>query len=311
MQRDACRARARRSRSQAAHAPVDRPGELARRRRPVLVSPSTASSRDLLYEMPRAGELPNLAALLGGDGFAHAYFDDSLVTTLPSTTMPAWVSAFTGVAPAEHGVTGNEYFIRERREPRVPGADLVLVARADPEDLRRSLSRPARRGSDDLRAAARARPRHPDLDRDATPVARRRPAVRREAPHDRGGVHRFVAMDATSTCGAARRRRSSPLSTRPTLGSVADRLADGALPDLLVVLPVGRGSVHARRRRGTGQAAAATCARSSIPSSEGSSHGSAPAGSSTGCGWWWSPITATLPCSTTTCTRSAAITWRL
>jgi predicted AlkP superfamily pyrophosphatase or phosphodiesterase len=62
-----------------------------------------------------AGELPNLTALLGGDDLAHAYFDDTLLSTMPSTTMAAWTSAFTGVGPAEHGVTGNEFFIRETK----------------------------------------------------------------------------------------------------------------------------------------------------------------------------------------------------
>src|SRR5947208_10451024 len=55
---------------------------------PVLVLALDGVSRDLLYDMLRAGELPNLAELLGGDRLAHAYFDDSLLSILPSTTMP-------------------------------------------------------------------------------------------------------------------------------------------------------------------------------------------------------------------------------
>jgi len=73
-------------------------------------------SRDMLYELLRQGKLPNLAALIGGDGLAHAHLDDTLLSNLPSTTMPAWVSVLTGVGAAEHGVPGNEYFVRERRE---------------------------------------------------------------------------------------------------------------------------------------------------------------------------------------------------
>jgi hypothetical protein len=87
---------------------------------PILIVALDGMNRDLLYDMLRAGELPRLEELLGGDRLAHAYFDDHLLSTLPSTTMAAWVSAMTGATPAEHGVTGNEYFIRERREFACP-----------------------------------------------------------------------------------------------------------------------------------------------------------------------------------------------
>ncbi len=50
------------------------------------------------------------AALLGGSEGklipAAAYLDDTLLSTLPSTTMAAWVTAFTGVGPAYHGGHG-------------------------------------------------------------------------------------------------------------------------------------------------------------------------------------------------------------
>jgi predicted AlkP superfamily pyrophosphatase or phosphodiesterase len=82
---------------------------------PVLVLALDGVSRDLLYDMLHAGKLPKLAALLGGGRFDHAYFDDTLLSTMPSSTMAAWVTAFTGVAPAVHGVTGNEFFVRETR----------------------------------------------------------------------------------------------------------------------------------------------------------------------------------------------------
>jgi hypothetical protein len=95
-------------------APATSPGP------PILIIALDGMNRDLLYDMLRAGELPRLEELLGGDRLAHAYMDDQLLSTLPSTTMPAWVSAMTGVTPAEHGVTGNEYFIRERRELACP-----------------------------------------------------------------------------------------------------------------------------------------------------------------------------------------------
>ncbi|MFT3693738.1 MAG: alkaline phosphatase family protein [Kofleriaceae bacterium] len=87
---------------------------------PVLVLALDGVSRDLLYDMLRAGKLPNFEQLLGGDHLAHADLDETMLSTLPSTTMAAWVTAMTGVTPANHGVTGNEYFIREKRELACP-----------------------------------------------------------------------------------------------------------------------------------------------------------------------------------------------
>lgn len=87
---------------------------------PVLVLALDGVSRDLLYEMLRAGKLPRMTELLGGDKLAHAYFDDTFLSTMPSTTMDAWTAAMTGKTPAETGVTGNEYFIREKRQLASP-----------------------------------------------------------------------------------------------------------------------------------------------------------------------------------------------
>ncbi|MEO7734800.1 MAG: alkaline phosphatase family protein [Kofleriaceae bacterium] len=80
---------------------------------PILFLAFDGVSRDLLYDLLRSGKLPNMTALLGGDRLAHAYLDGSFLSNLPSTTMPAWTTMLTGRSPAEHGVTGNEYFIRE------------------------------------------------------------------------------------------------------------------------------------------------------------------------------------------------------
>ena len=84
---------------------------------PILYLAFDGVNRDLLYDMLRKGKLPNLTRLLGGAGgqFPHAHFDERFLSTLPSSTMAAWVTTMTGVAPAEHGVTGNEYFVREDR----------------------------------------------------------------------------------------------------------------------------------------------------------------------------------------------------
>ena len=90
---------------------------------PILVLALDGVGRDILYESLRKGEMPELARLLGGSAagkFPHAYLDESLISTLPSTTMAAWVTTFTGVGPAYHGVTGNEFFIREERRFAAP-----------------------------------------------------------------------------------------------------------------------------------------------------------------------------------------------
>ena len=102
-------------------------------------------SRDVLYDLLRAHKLPNLTALLGGDRLAHAYLDDTFLSNLPSTTMPAWVSAQTGAGAAEHGVPGNEYFVRERRELACPAPvsfeDTGLSEDVRSRDRERHLSR--------------------------------------------------------------------------------------------------------------------------------------------------------------------------
>ncbi len=88
---------------------------------PILYLAFDGVDRDLLYDLLRKGKLPHLASLLGGvtgpagTQFPHAHFDEHLLSTLPSSTMAAWATTMTGVGPAEHGITGNEYFVREKR----------------------------------------------------------------------------------------------------------------------------------------------------------------------------------------------------
>ncbi len=88
---------------------------------PILYLAFDGVGRDLLYDMLRKGKLPHLATLLGGaagstgSAFPHAHFEEHLLSTLPSSTMAAWATTMTGVGPAEHGITGNEFFIREKR----------------------------------------------------------------------------------------------------------------------------------------------------------------------------------------------------
>jgi hypothetical protein len=68
------------------------------------------------------GSLPQLAALAGARGegsdadggvLDHGYLVPNVVSVLPSITLAAWTSVFTGHRPAETGVPGNEWFDRE------------------------------------------------------------------------------------------------------------------------------------------------------------------------------------------------------
>ena len=89
--------------------------------------------RDTLYSMLREGQLPALAALLSDNGtytFPHAHFDDRMIATLPSSTMAAWTTTITGLPPAIHGVTGNEFFIREASRLGAPAP--VTFSDAEP-----------------------------------------------------------------------------------------------------------------------------------------------------------------------------------
>lgn len=92
----------------------DRPG--------ILLIDLDGVDRALLYSMLRDGEMPALAGLLGGEhgAFPHAHFDDTALSILPSSTMVAWATALTGAPPARHGITGNEFFIRETRQFAAP-----------------------------------------------------------------------------------------------------------------------------------------------------------------------------------------------
>lgn len=87
---------------------------------PIMLFGLDGVSRDQLYDMLRAGDLPNLTELLGGDALAHAHLDRHLLSNLPSTTMPAWVSTLTGVGAAEQGIPNNEFFVRETKTFECP-----------------------------------------------------------------------------------------------------------------------------------------------------------------------------------------------
>lgn len=99
------------------HAPKSSPHNA-----PILFLAFDGVNRDLLYDMLEKGEMPKLTDLLSGEGknFPHAYFDPTLLSTMPSSTMAAWSTTMTGVPPAVHGVAGNEFFIREENRLGAP-----------------------------------------------------------------------------------------------------------------------------------------------------------------------------------------------
>lgn len=107
---------------------VVRPGEPT-----VLLVALDGVGRTVLYDMLETGELPELHALLGGGegvDLPHAYLDRTLLSTLPSSTLAAWSTVFTGQPPAVHGVAGNEYFMRETRRLAAPAP--VSIVSMDP-----------------------------------------------------------------------------------------------------------------------------------------------------------------------------------
>jgi hypothetical protein len=70
-----------------------------------------------------SGKAKNIVALMGSrkgtEIYQHAYSVPNAISALP-TTMPAWVSIFTGQPPAYTGITGDEFFIREQNRFYAP-----------------------------------------------------------------------------------------------------------------------------------------------------------------------------------------------
>ena len=70
-----------------------------------------------LLEALDAGALPTLAAFLGesqGDGlYANGVHIRDVPSVFPSETAAGWAAVYTGARPAESGVTGNEWFVRD------------------------------------------------------------------------------------------------------------------------------------------------------------------------------------------------------
>jgi hypothetical protein len=105
----------------------------------VLVFAMDGAGYEQFIKAVSSGKAKNITALMGrrsgAETYEHAYSIPNAISVLP-TTMPAWVSIFTGQAPAHTGVTGDEFFIREQNRLYAP----VPVSVNTREDTYRVLS---------------------------------------------------------------------------------------------------------------------------------------------------------------------------
>src|ERR1700730_11876340 len=114
------------------------------------LQPAVPATRVLVFAMDGAGyeqfikavssgKAKNIMALMGRRNgteiYEHAYSISNAISVLP-TTVPAWVTTFTGQPPAYTGVTGDEFFIREQNRFYAP----VPVSVDPHEDTYRVLS---------------------------------------------------------------------------------------------------------------------------------------------------------------------------
>jgi hypothetical protein len=91
--------------------------------------PARGGTRVLVFALDGVGEAELLRAIRSGaavrigaavgidslGGLSHGHAVPDVLSILPSTTIAAWTSVFTGEPPARTGVPGNEWFAREER----------------------------------------------------------------------------------------------------------------------------------------------------------------------------------------------------
>ncbi len=106
----------------------------------VIVFALDGVSYDQFMTVVRSGKAPNIAGLLGkerGAGlFEHGYATPDAVAMLPSSTVADWSAIFTGAPPAFDGVTGDEWFERERMRFFAP----VPISVGDTGDLQKAVA---------------------------------------------------------------------------------------------------------------------------------------------------------------------------
>src|SRR5271163_4652885 len=102
----------------------------------VLIFAFDGAGYDQLMVAINSGKAPAMAGMLGKDQggglYEHAYSAPNAVSILPSTTVAAWSAIFTGAPPAQNGVPGNEWFVREDMKFFAP----VPVSVAEMDDNR-------------------------------------------------------------------------------------------------------------------------------------------------------------------------------
>src|SRR5271156_5191307 len=90
----------------------------------VLIFAFDGAGYDQLMTAINSGKAPAMAGMLGKDEggglYEHAYSVPNAVSILPSTTVAAWSAIFTGAPPAQNGVPGNEWFVREEMKFYAP-----------------------------------------------------------------------------------------------------------------------------------------------------------------------------------------------
>ncbi len=93
------------------------PMRTARAQERVLVFALDGVGYEEFHEAVRSGKTPRIGDLLGrevnSETFEHGYSVPDAASILPSTTMAAWSSIYTGEPPARTGVPGNEWFARD------------------------------------------------------------------------------------------------------------------------------------------------------------------------------------------------------
>jgi hypothetical protein len=90
----------------------------------VLIFAFDGAGYDQLMAAIQSGKAPAMSGMLGKDEggglYEHAYSAPNAVSILPSTTVAAWSAIFTGAPPAQDGVPGNEWFVREEMKFYAP-----------------------------------------------------------------------------------------------------------------------------------------------------------------------------------------------
>jgi len=106
----------------------------------ILIFALDGAGYDQLMLSIRSGKVNRLKEFLGAEGmngvFEHGYSVPDTISILPSTTVAAWSSVFTGQPPAYTGVTGNEWFVREQMQFYAPAP----VSIADTSDTQKMIT---------------------------------------------------------------------------------------------------------------------------------------------------------------------------